>query len=87
MAMPVREQFSALIDSEVLARIREIANHEGRDLDELVEHALRTYASAKKGNGVREDVMAHFWNSLERNRELAELLAKHDSRGARDGGC
>lgn len=87
MAMPVREQFSALIDSEVLARIREIANQEGRDFDELVGHALRIYASTKRGNGVREEVMGHFRDSLERNRELAELLAKHDSHGERDGGC
>ena len=80
MAMPSREQFSANIDSGVLERMREIACQEKLDFDVLVENAFRIYASARRGGGVREEVMAHFRDSLERNRGLVELLADYESK-------
>ena len=79
MAMQAREQFSASIDSDILLRMREIAIQEGRDFDELVEHALRIFANSRPGHGVREEVMAHFWNSVEKNRELLERFADSES--------
>ena len=84
--MQAREQFSASIDSDVLLRMRDIAMQEDRDFDELVEHALRIFANSRPGHGVREEVMAHFWNSVEKNRELLERFADSESRKCTPGG-
>jgi hypothetical protein len=39
----VREDFTTQVESALLAEIRMLAKHEGRQLESVVEDALRTY--------------------------------------------
>lgn len=71
-----KEQFSGQASPELLASIREIARAEGREFESALEDALRLYVECKTGNDVQPDAVAHFRQSLERNRRLYELLAQ-----------
>ncbi len=71
-----KEQFSGQAPPELLASIREIAHAEGRDFEAALEDALRIYVECKTGNEAQPDAIAHFRQSLERNRRLYELLAQ-----------
>ena len=82
MAMAGREQFEAWIDSGLLVRLQEIAAKDGKELDSVVEDALRVYITCRSNPKVRPEVMAHAWASLDKNRRLMELLAEHDSQGS-----
>lgn len=42
----------------------------------IVEDAFRSYLAAKQGERPRENVMAHFRDSVRRNGELYKRLAK-----------
>ena len=76
-----REKSSSRASPELLAGMREIAREEGRHFQEVLEEAMSSYIDSKgresKAAGkVRPDVMAHYRASLEKNRLLAELLAR-----------
>ena len=73
-----KEQFSASVATDVLAAFRTVAKAEGRDFEAALEDAMREYIAAWKRShpGVRLEVIAHFRDSLERNRKLYELLAQ-----------
>ena len=71
-----KEQFSGQAPPELLASIREIARAEGREFEATLEDAMRLYVECKTGNDVQPDAVAHFRQSLERNRRLYELLAQ-----------
>ena len=71
-----REKFSSQASPELLAAIREIAHTEGRQLQAVLEDALRQYIESRAEKMPRSAVMAHFQASVERNRRLGELLAK-----------
>ena len=71
-----KEQFSGQAPPELLASIREIARAEGRDFEAALEDAMRLYVECKTGNEVQPDAVAHFRQSLDRNRRLYELLAQ-----------
>jgi len=71
-----KEQFSGQAPPELLASIREIARAEGREFEATLEDAMRLYVECKTGNDVQPDAIAHFRQSLERNRRLYELLAQ-----------
>ncbi len=71
--MTQREKFATQVPPEVLADVREIARVEGRQLQAVVEDALRAYV--ERGAAPRPEVMAHFHDSFERNRNLYKLLA------------
>ena len=70
------EKFTSQAAPELLAAMREIARREGREFEEVLEEAMWYYFKSKLPEDVRPDFMAHFYASLERNRHLAELLAK-----------
>lgn len=74
--MTVREKFATQADPELLAQMRELAKTEGRQFQALVEDAFRTYLAGKQGERPRENVMAHFRDSVRRNAELYKRLAK-----------
>ncbi len=74
--MTAREKFATQADPELLAQMRELAKTEGRQFQSLVEEAFRTYLADKQGERPRENVMAHFRNSVRRNAELYKRLAK-----------
>ena len=74
----VREKFATQVDSELLKSVRNLAKAEGRQIQAVVEDALREYLDAKKstkGRG-REHVMAAYLESTERFSGLNEQLAK-----------
>lgn len=69
-------EFTSKAPSELLAAMRAIAEREERDFDAVVEDAMWEYLRGKVGPGVRPEVMAHFYASVEKNRRLMELLAR-----------
>ena len=74
----MREKFATQVDSELLESIRSLAKAEGRQIQAVVEDALREHLEARKnpkGRG-REHVMAAYLESTERFSGLYEKLAK-----------
>ncbi|MCY4636159.1 MAG: hypothetical protein OXG04_16900 [Acidobacteria bacterium] len=74
--MPAREKFSSQAAPELLAAMREIARSDGRRFQSVLEDAMTGYIETRARQEVRPEVMAHYRASVERNRLLAELLAK-----------
>ena len=62
-------KFATQADPEVLAALRKIAGDEGRQLQALVDEALRDYIEQKQGNAPRKRVM----------QALADSMAPYDS--------
>lgn len=60
----VRENFTTQVESALLAEIRVLAKHEGRQLESVVEDALRTYV--EKHSRPRHRVMDAYRLSLGR---------------------
>lgn len=75
-AGPRWTKFATQVDPAVLARVRHIAKTEGRQVQSLVDDALREYLERRDENYIRPDVMAHFQASLAEHDELYRLLAK-----------
>ena len=76
MATRKRERFSSQVDPELLAQMRQIASNDGRQLQAVLEDAFRAYIESREQRRIRPEVMAHARASIERNRELLELLAQ-----------
>ncbi len=75
MVMP-REKFSSQVSPELLGAMREIARHDGRHFQAVLEEAMLEYIENRAQGKPRASVMAHFQASIERNRHLGEMLAK-----------
>ena len=73
-----REKFATQVDSTLLESVRRLAKAEGRQIQAVVEDALRQHLDAKQGvkNRGREHVMAAYLESTERFSGLYEKLAK-----------
>ncbi len=71
-----REKFATQVDSELLQSLRGLAKAEGRQIQAVVEDALRDHLAAKQGNKGREHVMAAYLKSTERYAGLYEKLAQ-----------
>ena len=73
-----REKFATQVDSTLLESIRRLAKAEGRQIQAVVEDALRQHLDAKQGakNRGREHVMVAYLESTERFSGLYEKLAK-----------
>ena len=71
-----KERFSARAAPELLTAMRSIAQAEGRDFEAALEDAMREYVFNRGEPKVQPEAMAHFRDSLERNRRLYELLAQ-----------
>ena len=56
--------------------MQEIARQRGCEFVAVVEDAFRFYIESKSQTRARPAVMDHYRASLEKNRHLAELLAK-----------
>ncbi len=74
--MAAREKFSSRAAPELLSRMREIARSDGRHFQAVLEDAMSAYIESRGRGKVRPEVMAHFRDSIERNRRLLELLAQ-----------
>ncbi|MCL1939034.1 MAG: hypothetical protein FWG04_00025 [Desulfovibrionaceae bacterium] len=69
-------KFATQADPEVLAALRQIAGQEGRQLQALVDEALRDYIEQKRGNAPRRRVMQALHASMEQYDALYQELAK-----------
>ena len=81
-----KERFSGQAEPELLAAMRRIAQAEGQDFEAALEEAMQEYIANRQDTKVRPEVMAHFRNSLEKNRLLVELLAERDTSNFSDEG-
>jgi hypothetical protein len=72
----VREKFATQVDRDVLAAIRKIAKAEGRQLQSIVEEALKAHVEQHGKARPRPHVMTAYRSSLERYGPLYEKLAK-----------
>ena len=52
-----REKFATQVDSALLDSVRKLAKSEGRQIQAVVEDALRAHLDAKNGRPGREHVM------------------------------
>ena len=71
-----REKFSSQATPDLLAAMREIARKDGRHFQAVLEDAMRDYIEGRARSKIRPETMAHFHDSLEKNRRLGELLAE-----------
>ena len=80
-----KERVSAQIESDLLATMRQVARADGVSFEEALEDAIREHVAAweRRHPGVRPVVIAHYRDSLERNRRLYELLAQAEQERCR----
>jgi hypothetical protein len=73
-----REKFATQVDAELLTEIRHLAKSEGRQIQTVVEDALRSHLAAQR-QGLhqgREHVMAAYLKSTQRFSGLYKKLAQ-----------
>ena len=73
-----REKFATQVDSALLESVRNLAKAEGRQIQAVVEDALRQHLEAKKDASGHscEHVMVGYLESTERFSGLYDQLAK-----------
>ena len=71
-----REKFATQVDSALLDSVRKLAKSEGRQIQAVVEDALRAHLDAKNGRPGRERVMDAYLKSTERFSGLYKKLAQ-----------
>lgn len=69
-------KFATQADPEVLAALRKIAGEEGRQLQALVDEALRDYIEQKLGNAPRKRVVQALHDSMAQYDSLYRELSK-----------
>lgn len=72
----VREKFSSQADVKLLAEMRKIARSEGRQLQALLDEAMRDYVDKKRSARARPVVRKAFAESLRDYDALYKELAK-----------
>lgn len=75
-ATHTKVKFATQADPELLDILRQMASLEGRQLQALVDEALREYVERKRGNAPRKHVMQALDASLLEYDELYRKLAK-----------
>jgi hypothetical protein len=75
-AMTTREKFASQADPELLAQVRAIAAEDGRQLQAVIEDALRDYVSSRRGERPRREVLEHLEATVAEHRELYRRLAQ-----------
>ena len=71
-----REKFATQVDSVLLDSVRKLAKSEGRQIQAVIEDALRNHLDAKNGAPGREHVMAAYLKSTKRFAGLYKKLAQ-----------
>ena len=74
--MSQRVKFSSQADAEILENIKQIAQQEGRQLQLVLDEAMRDYIEKKRTGKPRRHVMEMFDNSLRSYGPLYDALAK-----------
>ena len=72
----MREKFSSQADPKLLAKVREIANAEGRLFQSVLEEALQDFLEKRKNTSPRKNVMDALMASMNEFDELYKNLAK-----------
>jgi hypothetical protein len=72
----VREKFATQVNADILSEVRAIAEQEGRQLQGLVEEALRDLIEKRRHGNSRAHVMAASLPSHDKYKRLYEKLAK-----------
>ena len=74
----MREKFATQVDAELLSALRALAKTEGRQIQAVVEDALRDHLAAKQHGAAfgRNNVMQAYLRSTKRYSGLYEVLAK-----------
>ena len=72
----MREKFSSQADPRLLAKVREIAEKEGRQFQSVLEEALAEYLDRHQKQKPRTHVMESLGLSIEEYDELYQKLAK-----------
>jgi hypothetical protein len=72
----IREKFATQVSPKVLARVRNLAQKEGRQLQALVEEALADLIEKRKQGRPRANVMTAYQGSHKRYGSLYQKLAK-----------
>ena len=70
------QKFATQADARVLAQVREIASTEGKQLQVVIDEALRDYIEKKKNGAPRPPVLTAFGESLAEYDVLYKELAK-----------
>lgn len=74
--MNKRVKFASQADPDVLAQLRELADKEGRQLQALLDEALRDYLEKKRTGRARPAVLAALRDSMSEHDALYRDLAK-----------
>jgi hypothetical protein len=76
MPSPVREKFATQVDPDILAKVRDLARSEGRQVQALVEEALADFVEKRRQGKPRSNVMAAYQASHAKFGSLYKKLAK-----------
>ena len=76
MASQAREKFATQVNSEILAKVRSIAQDEGRQLQALVDEALADLIEKRSQSRPRAHVMAAYQASHEKFAPFYKKLAE-----------
>jgi metal-responsive CopG/Arc/MetJ family transcriptional regulator len=71
-----RQKFASQAPVDLLDEVREIAREDGRQLQAVIEDALRSYVQQRRGERPRTEVLAHLQASVAEHRELYRRLAE-----------
>jgi hypothetical protein len=71
-----REKFATQVDAEILATVRKIAEEEGRQIQALMDEALRDLIEKRQLGRARRHVVTAYLGSLAEYDELYKKLAK-----------
>lgn len=73
---PAKVKFATQVDPVVLQTLKSMAASEGRQIQALVDEALRDYIERKTGNTPRRHVMEAFRHSMDQYDSLYRELSK-----------
>jgi hypothetical protein len=76
MVTKPREKFATQVNAEILSAVRDLAQHEGRQLQVLIEEALCDLIEKRKLERPRAHVMAAYQVSHENFAPLYKKLAE-----------
>lgn len=71
-----RQKFASQAPPDLLEEVRAIALEDGRQLQSVIEDALRAYVQDRRQRQPRREVLAHLQASVLEHRELYQRLAE-----------
>lgn len=71
-----REKFATQVDAAIIAELKSLAQAEGRQIQSVVEEALKSYLDAKSGAKPRSHVMKAYMRSHGKYAPLYKKLAQ-----------